>query len=52
MGKRELVALVFPCLWFVAYVRLYPIHILPYLTTGKLLTDPETQNGDAHDHTK
>ena len=29
---------------------MYPIHILLHLTTGKLLTDPETQNGDAYDY--
>ena len=29
---------------------MYPIHILLYLTTGKLLTDPETENGNANIH--
>ena len=28
-------------------VRMYLIHILRYLTLGKLLSDQETQNGDA-----
>ena len=31
---------------------MYQAHILLYLTIGKLLTDPETQNGDAIDHKK
>ena len=33
-------------------VRMYPIHILLHLRIGKLLTDSETQNGDAHDQRK
>ena len=33
-------------------VWIYLIHILLHLIVGKLLTDPETQNGDTHDHRK
>ena len=33
-------------------VWMNPIHILLYLTIGKPLTNPETQNGDVHDHRK